>query len=629
MRRGRATRTRTPLDPIHYEIFRHRLFHILEEGRLAMKMVSGSPVVVEGGETMCALYAADGTPILTAAGILLHCTGAMDFIRKAIEWFEDDPGINEGDQFFFNDPYIGGQHLPDQMVVKPVFYAGRRIAWTGSMMHTPETGGIEPGGMSPTAREIFHEGVRILGLKIVEGGKFRKDVFQTIVQQVRDPHLVGLDIKARIAANNVCGRRYLELIQKFGYPFVAEASRRIIADSEKMSRARLRELPDGTWRSRLYADTIGNREEPVVIKCTLTKRDDEVTFDFTGSSPQVDGSVNATLSGCWGDLFVVLASQLFWDVPWNGGMVAPVRLVAPEGSVVNCRFPAACGATTNSVGCLITAAAHECIAKMLYAAGRREDVNSSWRGPASAPIFGGVSQYGNPCVGVILDAFAAGVGATPARDGVDSGGNMMNPTSCISDVEIIELNLPLLYLARRNGADTQGYGKFCGGMGPEMVYMVYGTQVMNMGLVGLGKKTPTNWGMFGGYPSAPQEAIFVRRSDIRDWFAQSRCPRTYGEMKRLRGEHIYPSASYRVGPLDEYDILIGRITGGGGFGDPLDRDPDLVARDVRRQALSPRVAEEIFGVVIDLRTGAPDAAATKARREAIRAGRLREGRRLS
>ena len=625
---GRPRPGTTRLDPVRYEIFRHRLFHILEEGRLAMKMVSGSPVVVEGGETMCALYASDGTPILTAAGILLHCTGAMDFIRKAIEWFEDDPGINEGDQFYFNDPYIGGQHLPDQMVVKPVFYQGRRIAWTGSMMHTSETGGIEPGGMSPSAKEIFHEGVRIRGLKIVEGGRFRKDVFQTIVQQTRDPHLVGLDIKARIAAVNVCARRYLELAEKFGAPFVAEASRRIIEDSEKMSRARLRELPDGTWRSRLYADTIGNREQPVLVQCTLTKRADAITFDYTGSSPQVDGSVNATLSGCWGDLFVVLASQLFWDVSWNGGMFAPVRLVAPEGSVMNCTFPAATGVTTNSVGCLITAVAHECIAKLLYVAGRLEDVNSSWRGPASTPIFGGINQYGGPCIGVILDAFGAGTGATPTRDGVDTGGNMMNPTSCISDVEILELNLPLLYLARRNGADTQGYGTYCGGMGPEMVYMIYGTQVMHMGLVGLGKKTPPNWGMFGGYPGAPQEAMFVRHSDIREWFAQSRCPRTYDDMKQLQGEHIYPSASTRVSPLSEYDVLLGRIGAGGGYGDPLDRDPDRVVRDVRRHALSRAVAEGIFGVVLDPRTGAPDAAATKARREALRAERLREGRRL-
>ncbi len=111
-----------PLDPIRYEIFRHRLFNILEEGRIAIKMVSGSAVVVEGGETMCSFYTSEGIPILTAAGILIHCTGARDFILKAIEWYEEDPGIDDGDQLFFNDPYIGGQHLPDQIIIKPIFY---------------------------------------------------------------------------------------------------------------------------------------------------------------------------------------------------------------------------------------------------------------------------------------------------------------------------------------------------------------------------------------------------------------------------------------------------------------------------------------------------------------------------
>ena len=112
------------LDPVQYEIFRHRLFNTLEEGRIAVGMVSGSPVVVEGGETMCSFYDSNGVPILTAAGVLLHCLGAMGFVLKAIEWYEEDPGIFEGDQFIFNDPYIGGLHLPDQIVIKPIFFEG-------------------------------------------------------------------------------------------------------------------------------------------------------------------------------------------------------------------------------------------------------------------------------------------------------------------------------------------------------------------------------------------------------------------------------------------------------------------------------------------------------------------------
>jgi len=265
----------------------------------------------------------------------------MGFVLKTIEWYDDDPGIFEGDQFIFNDPYIGGLHLPDQIVVKPMFFEGARIGRTATFMHTAETGGIEPGGMPAKATEIFHEGVRILGLKIIEKGKFRPDVFRTITQQTRDPHLVGLDIKARIAANNVCAKSYLNLVYKYGLEFVQEASKRIVEDSQKISRAKLASLPDGVWRSREYGDHTGTAERPFRVVCTMTKKGDQITFDFSGTSPQNEGSNNTTISGAWASLFNAIASQLFWDVSWNGGMMAPVQLVAPEGSVINCRFPAA------------------------------------------------------------------------------------------------------------------------------------------------------------------------------------------------------------------------------------------------------------------------------------------------
>ena len=613
-----------PLDPIRYEIFRHRLFNILEEGRIAIKMVSGSAVVVEGGETMCSFYTSEGIPILTAAGILIHCTGARDFILKAIEWYEEDPGIDDGDQLFFNDPYIGGQHLPDQIIIKPIFYEGKRIAWTGCFVHTPETGGIEPGGQPPSATEIFHEGIRILGLKIVERGKFRKDVFKTIVEQVRDPHLIGLDTKAKIAANNVCTRGYLKLIEQFGYDFVENASRQIIDDSEVMARARLRSLPDGAWQSRMYGDTYGKYEKPFRVVCTMSKEDAEVTFDFTGSSEQVEGAINSTLPATWGRMFVVLAGQLFWNVPWNGGMITPVKLIAPEGTVVNCRFPAAVSLAVISTGGLISATAHECVAKMLYAAGIHEDVNAGWSGATgNTPFFGGVNQYGSPCGGVILDTFASGVGATPYRDGVDTGAEAMNPTSCISDVEIIEMNLPFMYLGRRNLPDGGGFGKYTGGMGPEMIYMVYGTERFGLGTIGLGRKTPNNWGMFGGYPTAPLQAIMVVDSDIRDWFRESRCPRDVGDIEKLKGRKFYVPPSSPLKPVKSYDLLLVRKGSGGGFGDPLDRDPHRVVADFHRQAISLETAREVYGVVFDPETLALDEEATRQLGKTLRGERLR------
>lgn len=617
------------LDPIQYEVFSHRLFNILEEGRIAMKMVSGSPVVVEGGETMCSFYTSDGTPILAASGILLHCTGARDFVLKAIEMYEEDPGIDDGDQLFFNDPYIGGQHLPDQIIIKPIFCQGKRIAWVGSFLHTPETGGIEPGGQPVSATEIFHEGIRILGLKIVERGRFRKDVFQTIIQQVRDPHLIGLDAKARIAANNVCAREYLKLVDRYGLEFVEQASQQIIRDAEKMARARLRAMPDGVWRSRVYADTTSREERPLEVRCTMTKEGDNITFDFTGSSAQVHGSANSTLAGTWGSLFVVLASQLFWNVPWNGGMIAPVKMIAPEGSIVNCRFPAACSNGVIVAGAMVTTAAHACVARMIYASGLLEDVNSAWRGPVGGVLaFAGVNQYGNNSVGVILDAFCAGLGATPTRDGVDTGGNMMNPSSNVSDVEIIELSTPFMYLARRNSTDSGGFGKYRGGMGPEMVYMVHGTHQLHVGTTGAGRRTPVNWGMFGGYPGSVQESRWALGTNIADWFAASRTPNTFELLKELKGQVFEPPIATPPRPAREGDVVMVRLGAGGGYGDPLDRDPDLVRRDVKRRAVSLEGARNVYGVVLDPVSLEVDRAATERARAKIRNDRRAEARLL-
>jgi N-methylhydantoinase B len=611
------------LDPIQYEIFRHRLFNILEEGRIAVGMVSGSPVVVEGGETMCSFYDANGTPILTAAGILLHCTGAMDFVLKAIEWYEEDPGILEGDQFFFNDPYIGGQHLPDQIIIKPIFYEGVRIAWTGTFMHTPETGGIEPGGMPAKATEIFHEGIRILGLKIVERGKFRPDVFRSIVQQTRDPHLVGLDIKARIAANNICSKSYLTLVQKYGVEFVNEASKKIIEDSEMMARAKLRGLPDGVWRSREYGDHSGTVERPFKVVCTMTKKGDEITFDYTGSSPQNEGSINATFSGAWGNLFVALASQLFWEVPWNGGMMAPVKLVAPEGSVINCRFPAAVSQLPPTVGCMITQTACECIHKMFYTVEKyREDVNSGWQGGHGCVYFGGINQYGAPCAGVILDTFAGGTGAAPTRDGVDTGANMMNPTSRISDVEIIELGMPFMYLARRNVPNSGGFGKFRGGMGGEAIYMVYGTNQLILGSMGLGKKTPGGHGIFGGYPPDLQQNKFVLGSNIAQWFKEFKSSTTVEELDLLDGKIMFTPSNFYAIPVKQFDIVSFRWGAGGGYGDPLEREPEAVLKDVKTSAISIDTAEKVYGVIINQAEMAVDFDATQKQRELIRETRL-------
>lgn len=613
------TRRKTDLDPIRYEMFRHRLFNVLEEGRIAMQHVSGSTVVAEGGECMASFYDANGTVILTAAGLLLHCTGCEDAIKRIVQWFDQDPGIYDGDQFFVNDPYIAGTHVYDMIVVKPIFHQGRRIAWAGAMMHTSDTGGVLRG----QATEIFHEGIRFQGVKIVEKGKFRPDIFRAITEQCRDPDYVGLDLKARIAANNVCAMALDDMIAKYGIGFVEQASQKIIDDSEAMARAKLRSLPDGTWRSRVYGFAY-HRGQPRVIKaqCAMTKDGDQLHFDFSGTTDQNEGTYNCTLTCSWSGLFVALAAFLFWDVSWNGGMVAPVSMQIPEGSFLNCRYPAANGAGA-ACSTLVTAVAHDCIARMLYAGGRFEDVNALWRGAGYVERgrYGGHNQFDGVVQQQIYDQFASGLGATPFRDGVHTGAFIINPQSRISDAELIEMNYPFLYLGRNQLTDSGGFGRQTGGMGMDRVLMAYGTQDLT-DMYGWSLGIPNGAGMFGGYPADATDNAIIRTQDLPDALAQGRYPS--GSLEAVeRWGRIEERSDFRRVPIREYDLLVDRCTafGGSGFGDPLERPIQRVGLDVADCAVSVDTARLVYGVICDA-AGSVDQAASEALRRQIRRERI-------
>ncbi|MDP2726310.1 MAG: hydantoinase B/oxoprolinase family protein, partial [Dehalococcoidia bacterium] len=342
-----------------------------------------------------------------------------------------------------------------------------------------------------------------------ERGKLRADVFRSITQQCRDPHYVGLDLKARIASNNVAAQRLLALIEAYGGDFVTSASIRLMEEGEQLAKSKLRSLPDGAWRSRMYRSTtvsVNGKEEvrPYKAMCTLTKKGEHLTFDATGSSPQNEDHRNATYVCSWSKLFEALAGFTFWDLPWNQGMTNPVTLIAPEGSVVNCKYPASCGLGT-LVGGYLSGAAMDCIARMMYAGGHREGVNASWRGNFGdgGPYYwyGGHNQFGGIVGQGIYDLFGGGQGATPTRDGNHSGGIAESAQSAISDVEFTEMYFPFLYLSRNHMPDSGGCGKFAGGMTLESVMMIYGTKDLTVDYVPAPISSQvTGLGLFGGYP---------------------------------------------------------------------------------------------------------------------------------
>ena len=622
------------IDPIRYEMFVHRLMNIAEEGRIALQKVCASPIVVQGGECMASFYEADGTTIISASGHLRLSAGCEDAVKKVIEYYSENPGIFDGDQYYMNDPYIASTHVYDEMVVKPIFARGELIAWTASMTHTADTGGVLRGG----ATEIYHEGVRSCGIKLMERGVMRNDVFRNLTEQCRDPEYVGLDLKSRIASNNVCARGFLQLVDKYGFDFVRAASRKLNEDSERMARARLASLPDGTWRSKVYTTATNIASgEPRVIKvcCKMTKTGDSVHFDYDGTSEQNDDATNSTYVGSWGQLFVALTSQLFWNIPWNGGMSKSTKLSIPYGTILNCKYPAACGGASG-IGAFLTAAASGCIAKMLFAAGLERDVNSSWYGGGSGSggfntggpgiMYGGTNQHGFPVGQGIYDMHGAGFGAAPYRDGVSTGGHMNNPTVGISDIENIEMQYPMMYLTRNHMTDSGGFGKYRGGQGMQRIILSYGSKNLTVNYSPY-HGIPGGWGLFGGYPAGiGGDKYRLDPKDLPAQFAQSRYPVdlvTASEWGVVNAPDLPPLKRLAV---PEGSILVDPVMVGSGYGDPLDREPARVLEDLFNKAVSAKFARKIHGVVLNEAGDAVDDVATEKLRKDMREARMSEAR---
>ena len=621
--------TTPDMDPIRYEMFLHRLWAIGEEGRMTLQRVTASPIVAQGGECMSSFYDARGTMVLACSGHLRFAHATSDAIRHIIDLFGESPGFFDGDQFFFNDPYVAGAHTYDMMVIKPIFHDHRLIAWVATSTHTADTGGMLRGA----ATEIYHEGIRIMGLKVVERGEFREDVFKSLTEQCRDPQYVGLDLKAMIAGNNVCSRRYLALVDKFGLAFVRAAGAKVVADTEAAARAKLESLPDGRWTGRTYLtslDTGSRKAMPLRILCTLTKQGDRLTLDVTGTSPQTAGDVNSTFPSTRALIGVAITNTLFWDVPWSDGKFAPMDIVAPEGSVLNCRFPAACAAAP-VVGGILVAAVCEAAGKMLFAAGRYQDVPATWYatwyegGPGYIPA--GHNREGVRTAMGIYDIHGSGLGATPLRDGVNTGGHMNIPSGGISDIERTEMQYPLLYFSRNHNTDGSGFGKYRGGVGTYRIFMVYGSQDFSVDFKPYGWIPQGAYGLFGGHPAGPGgiRAIFLTEGGVRERLAAGDYPARLDDIEGDGwGKVLLPEGAPGRVSLPEFTLLSDYVQSGGGYGDPLDRDPAAVARDVRVGVATEEAALRVYGVVLRGKGRQVDEAGTGEQREAIRRARLEE-----
>jgi N-methylhydantoinase B len=590
------------LDPFTFQIIRHRLFRIVEEAVITLKQVSGSATTNEGHDLMVSLYRADGGLLMGGVGFLHHITSAAEACKAIIRRFAG--AIDPGDVFLLNDPYTAALHTSDVYLIAPIHHADVLVAWCACFVHVNDIGAMNPGGFSPDSRDIYTEGFSSPGLKLVRRGEIRRDVLDTLLNMVRAPDMVALDIRSLIACTNVARERMLALIERYGAGPVDDVGRTLIDRSEELFRARLAELPDGTWQARQYLDVNGATYRVVLA---MTKRGDSLALDFTGSSEQSEYGVNCTYWAAWGALMAPLYPLLCHDITWNEGIIRPVEMIAPEGTIVNCTRPAPISIATVGAVEAVNNVSLACISKLLSASeAYAEESTAVWHGSHLTNYLFGTNQHGRSFIGSTTEAFGGAGGARQFADGVDVGGEIPNPISRIANVETNEARYPIRYLFRRRMPDSGGPGRWRGGTGGEYAYVLHDAPEGEIGFVlsGKGIEYPMGQGINGGYPGSPARALLIEGGSAAatlDGIAGAERPISWGVFHIRHGETLYI-----------------RWNGGGGYGDPLEREPERVRDDVLQATVSPAAARDIYGVKLD-EAGAVDAAATKQRRDEIRA----------
>ncbi|WP_378951334.1 hydantoinase B/oxoprolinase family protein [Mesorhizobium sp. ANAO-SY3R2] len=586
------------LGPIELEIIRHRLEAINADAGETLVRVSGSQIASEASDFNTAIMTADGTVVSCSKFILVQSTSLNLIVRDILERYAENPGIRPGDQFLTNDPYLGTLHQPDVTLVAPIFHGARLIGWAGSTVHEPDVGGPVSGGFNYAARSIFDEAIPIPPIKIVEDGRIRRDIERDYLARTRTPELNALDLLGQIAANRASERQVLELCAAYGADGLVEAMDRLLASTEAAFRRRLRDLPDGVWREHSFiqheqrqgAQYLPN--QVYAVRLAMTKSADRLTFDFTSSDNQAPGAVNSTYPTLANFTMAAVLVHICQGLPWMPGAIwRTIDIRSRKGSVVDAEWPAGVAMSTGTSAQAIRNCVSGCLARLLDGSEThaRMAMASSQSSGAGGMSISGHQSDGRPFTTLFLDELSGGGGATCNADGSDTSGTATSPGATPSNLETNEAYYPVLYLARRELADSGGPGMHRGGVGTMHAYRPHQTQ-RSLSLLSMaqGLQHPATMGVAGGEPGLPSGFAIMSRDvplvDARGWAALADCT-----------EIALPTADTR---LDTDQMLVTSSQGGGGYGDPLERDPAAVAADVLDELVSPEGARRDYGVVL-------------------------------
>ncbi|EIZ79193.1 5-oxoprolinase [Novosphingobium sp. Rr 2-17] len=566
------------VDPILLEVFKNGFEAVADEMALILMRTAHSPIVRDAMDFSTALCDAQGENLAQGLTTPMHLGSFRDAMRHLMEEYAGD--IHDGDVFIGNDPYLAsGQHLPDIYVVKPIFHDAQIEGWAATIAHHVDVGGLVPGSNSLSAVEIHQEGLRLPFLKLRRAGVPDPVLPRVIAANVRTPDLVLGDIEAQLAAAMAGSRGLTAMIERYGAKTVRAYGVALHDYAERLARAAFRELPDGVYTFEDHIDGLGDDPKPILFRLTLTIADDEVTADWAGTSPQVAGGINAPISFCKSNVYAALRSIMGADVPNCHGYTRPIHVIAPESSVLNCSYPAPCGAR-GITGYRIV----DCVFGALAAA-VPDRVSADGAGGSTLPSFSGRTDGAT----FVFSECVMGVwGATSGHDGQEGVPHMASNQANVP-IETIEADYPIRIERYGLAKDTGGPGFNRGGLGIVREYRVLADDVY-FGVRSDKIAYPPH-GLNGGSPGAPASNL----------------------LSGSGGDQVLPAMPTRAMTLGTGDLYRHVMAGGGGFGSPLDREPKRVIEDMLDDRVSEAHAREAYGVVLGM-DGTLDIPATTALR---------------
>ena len=572
-------------DSFTLELFKNALFSIADEMAVTICRTTYSGVLRDNMDFSTGFTDANGKLVAQGLTIPLHLGSIPTALDSVLEHFKGD--IHLGDVFIMNDPYEGGMHLPDVFIFKPIFVEGEQLAIAATISHQADIGGRVPGSNASDSTEIFQEGLRIPPIKLYMGGELNETMWRLIEKNVRIPIQVLGDMRAQLSACTIAENQFLELVGRFGLETTRFYLGEVIDHTERLARAAIRKLPDGEFAFEDWVDDDGiDRDRAIRLLCKITKRDDAIKVDWAGSSEQVKGAINCTLSFTKAVSYAAIRSVLDFDIPCNEGLFRAIDVTAPPGTVTNMVLPAACaarGLTGFRMGDCVFGA----LAMML-----KDEVGAASDGGNTGVSIGGYDKSRRPFI--FVDFACGSWGGRPWGDGVQGNSNMFANMASQS-VELIESQNPIQILRYELIPDRAGAGKYRGGVPYRRDYLFTEDEAVLQ--VRSDRRRFRPYGLYGGHAGRPSRNVLNPDKEAR--LLDSKLT-----MHLRRG-----------------DVFRHELPGGGGWGDPLDRDPSNVLSDVRNEYISVDGANRDYGVVIDTSTWIVDLVATQNLRESRRRSR--------